>query len=179
MGFIVNKKIKTSDGRDIDSFYVRIESYCINRPTGYLFVSTRHYIDQESAKKSHGLYIGDSWDHSGAISVNISYDDVDFHDFQHGFRYNLTEYVQVPVEVNRSSWSHEPMEYIDFDDDGNEIIKNIVEWRETITTETEIQTKEKINLDIVGDDIYSYAYNRIIDSYSEIFGSDNIINETF
>jgi hypothetical protein len=93
-------------------------------------------------------------------------------------RYPLTETVTVPIQVRKSDWSHELIEYIDFDEDGNEVVKERREWTEIVTYETENQPRTKINIDVVNDNVYQYAYSKLIEEYTDIFGSANIINET-
>jgi hypothetical protein len=175
MGFVVNKEITTDNGRSFSSFYVRIDSYIINKTNGFLAVSAGHYSDKEAAAQS---YVEDGINSSGRISYSISYDDIVNSQFPHVRRYPLTETVTVPIQVRKSDWSHELIEYIDFDEDGNEVVKERREWTEIVTYETENQTRTRINIDLVNDNVYQYAYNRLIEEYSDIFGSANIINET-
>jgi hypothetical protein len=175
MGFVVNKEITADNNVTLSSFYVRIDNYVVSKINGLLMVSVGHYSDKEAAAQP---YVEDGMNSSGRIGYNMSYDNITNSQFPYVRRYTLTETVTVPIQVKKSDWSHELMEYIDFDDDGNEVIKERREWTETVTYETEDQTRTRINIDLVNTNVYQYAYNRLIDEYSDIFGSANIINET-
>lgn len=175
MGFIVNKEITTNNNVSLSSFYVRINNYVINKLSGNLTVGVGHYTDKESASQ---LYVEDGMNFSGNIGFNMSYGDVSNFEFPSVRRYQLTETVTAPIQVRKSDWSHELIEYIDFDENGNEVVKERREWTETVTYETENQPRTKINIDLVNDNVYKYAYDRLIEEYGDIFGSTNIINET-
>jgi hypothetical protein len=175
MGFIVNKTISTLTHGTLSSFYVRIDNYHIDKHNGALSVAVGHYPDKESASR---IYIEDSGKPTNRIGVRISYDDVADFDFPPFRVYSLTESVTVPVQVKKSNWSHELIEYIDFDENGNEIVKEKREWTEVITYETENQPRTRINLDLIGSDLYGYTYNKLIADYKITFGASNVINET-
>lgn len=175
MGFVVNKTITTDNNLTLSSFYVRIDNYVISKFNGTLSVSVGHYTDKESASK---LYIEEGAKSMGKIGIKISYDDVVDFQFPLFRTYNLTESVTVPVQVRKSDWSHELIEYVDFDENGNEVIRERREWTEVVTYVTENQSRTRINLDLVNGDAYAYAYNKLIEDYEAIFGSSNIINES-
>jgi hypothetical protein len=175
MGFVVNKEITTDNNVSLSSFYVRINNYVINKANGNLIIGVGHYTDKESAAQP---YIEDGVNFSGNIGFTMSYDDVSDFQFSPVRRYPLTETVTVPIQVRKSEWSHELIEYIDFDEDGNEVVKERREWTEIVTYETENQPRTRINIDVVNDNVYQYAYSKLIDEYMDIFGSVNIINET-
>jgi hypothetical protein len=175
MGFVVNKEITLENNVTLSSFYVRIDNYIVSKINGLLMVSVGHYSDEESASQG---YVEDGINSSGKIGLRMSYDDFVNIQFPNVRRYSLTEEVTVPVQVRKSDWSHELIEYVDFDESGNEVIRERREWTEIVTYETENQTRTQINIDLVNGDLYQYAYTKLIAEYSDIFGSSNIINET-
>ncbi len=175
MGFVVNKEITADNGGNLSSFYVRIENYVVNKITGFMAVSIGHYLDKEAAAQP---YIEDGIDCSGRIGFTLSYDTVINLQLPTVRRYPLTETVTVPIQIKISDWSHELIEYIDFDENGNEVIKERREWTQIVSYEMEDQERTRINIDLVNGDLYQYAYNKLIEEYKNIFGSANIINET-
>lgn len=59
MGFVVSQPVETFLGETFDSFYVRIENYLINKPSGVLGISVAHYESPEAASSNFSKYIGD------------------------------------------------------------------------------------------------------------------------
>ena len=83
---------------------------------------------------------------------------------------------QVTVTTYSSSFSTQDIEYTDFDDDGNEVIKTRQQSIETIHTGSTDVVKNRVNLDLMTGSIYTYAYEKIIDEYAKVYGSENISN---
>lgn len=185
MGFVVKHPIKSMDGKSYDEFYVRIENYQLNKVLGNVGVSIAHYEDTASAKKAIPDYFEDAPDGSGRISAAISIDDtvvdedgnVLFPDWQMWYQYPLTEKVTVQEEVKTSTWAPKQVEYIDFDEDGNEVTKTKEEWFETIEVTYKDVEKTLKNIQLLGPDPYSYCYALLKGTYAEIFGEENIIDE--
>ena len=51
MGFIVEKQVDFPGGINLDSFYVRIESYVLNRSVGQLDILVGHYTNEKGVRK--------------------------------------------------------------------------------------------------------------------------------
>lgn len=187
MGFIVKHPIKTAGQKEYDEFYVRIENYQLNKVLGHIGVTTAHYETPEAAKLAIPDYLEDTEDGSGRISVGMIYDDLQptvdengnevYPTFQTWYSFPLTETVTVQEEVKTSNWAPRQVEYIDFDEDGNEVTKTKEEWFETITTTYKDVEKTLKNINLINSDPYGYAYNKIKQTYGEIFGEENIIDD--
>jgi len=187
MGFVVKYPIKTIDNKEHDEFYVRIENYQLNKVQGYIGVSVAHYETAESAKLAIPDILEDEGDGSGRIPAGMIYGDVGFvvdedgnekyPDFQFWYTFDLFETVVVQEEVKTSDWSPKTVEYIDFDEDGNEVIKTKEEWIETVAVTTVDVEKTKKNINLINGDPYGYAYSKLKSVYAEIFGKDNIVDE--
>lgn len=176
MGFIVKQPIETVEGNQYDEFYVRIEAYQIIKIFGELGVTVAHYDSPESAKLAMPDYLEDSpTGNFTQINVMMAYKG-EMKEWPMWYRFPLTEKVMVTETKNTSTWHPETVEYIDFDENGNEVVKTKEEWFETVSSETVTSEKTKKNLDLIGENVYEYAYTRLREVYSEIFGSENIID---
>ena len=176
MGFIVTGSI-TENGnlnRQVDSFYVRIENYTLHKTTGDLVVNSTHYISKES---SSGMpiykedYVG--LDASGTLLNQFIYEDESYN-YAYPLEFPLTESVQVEQTSYSSSFADQIVEYIDFDDDGNEISAHRTESIETIITGSEMVTKSKIDINIITGSMFKYAYKVTKDHYKSVFGASNV-----
>ena len=159
MGFIVTGSIRENGNlnREVDNFYVRIENYVIHKTTGDLLVNTAHYISKASSS-AHPIYKEDytGIDASGHLINQFNYNSSDYN-FAAPFEFSLTTDEQVQQTTYSSSFSDQVIEYIDFDDDGNEITAYRTESIETITTGSETVTKSKININLITGSLYEYA----------------------
>jgi len=86
----------------------------------------------------------------------------------------LTSSEQVTVTTYSSSFVDRMVDYIDYDDAGNEVTKQRNQAIEVISTGSEEVTKSKIRMDLITGSIGEYAYGRLITHFSEIFGSGNV-----
>jgi hypothetical protein len=174
MGFIVKQTIETIDGNQYDEFYVRIESYQIFKIFGDLGVTVAHYDSPESAKKSIPDYLEDSpTGKHGPLNVNFSYNG-ESKEWPMWYSFPLVEKVEITETKYNSTWAPEVVEYIDFDENGDEIIKTREEWFESITSEIVVVEKTKKNINLIEPDLYTYAYDKIKAVYADVFGLDNI-----
>jgi len=187
MGFIVKHAIKTSEQKEHDEFYVRIENYQLNKVMGHIGATVAHYETPEAAKLAIPDYIEDIQDGSGRIPTGMIYGDVQttvdedgkeiYPIFQTWYNFPLTETVTVQEEVKTSTWAPRTVEYVDFDENGNEVIKTKEEWFETVETTYNDIEKTLKNLSLIGSNPFTYAYNKLKESYGEIFGIENIIDD--
>lgn len=176
MGFIVKQPIETFDGKQYDEFYVRIEGYQIIKPFGELGVTIAHYDSTQSAKDSIPDYLEDSpTGLTGPLPVSMSYNR-EWKEWPMWYNFPLTEKVTVMETTYSSSWHPETIEYIDFDEDGNEVTKTKEEWFETITSSSLPVEKTLKNLNLISGSLYDFAYGKIKDVYKDIFGENNIID---
>tara|TARA_B100000780_G_scaffold49221_1_gene30518 strand:- start:7077 stop:7616 length:540 start_codon:yes stop_codon:yes gene_type:complete len=175
MGFLVTGSIETTSGTSLNSFYVRIEDYKINKPLGDIYVHLEHYTNSEAAAQAHPQYKEDyaKSDASGTLPLTFTYDSVAYN-WRNGKLFPLTTPEDVTVTTYSGSFSNSEVEYIDFDDDGNEVTKTRNERVETITTGSAVVTKNKINLNLITGSVYEYAYKEVKDFYKTIFGASNV-----
>lgn len=187
MGFIVKHPIKSSERKEYDEFYVHIESYQLNKVLGSIGATVAHYETPEAAKLALPDYMEDQYDGSGRIPTGMIYGELEttvdengkeiYPIFQTWYSFPLTEKVIVQEEIKTSNWAPRTVEYVDFDEEGNEVIKTKEEWFETITTTYEDVEKTFKNMNLINGDPYGYAYGKIKETYGEIFGQENIIDE--
>lgn len=187
MGFIVKHPIKTSEQKEYDEFYVRIENYQLNKVLGHIGATVAHYETPEAAKLAIPDYLEDESDGSGRIPTGMIYGELEttvdengkeiYPIFQTWYKFPLTENVTVQEEVKTSTWAPRTVEYVDFDENGNEVIKTKEEWFETITTTYKDVEKTLKNINLINGDPYGYAYTKIKEAYGEIFGQENIVDE--
>jgi hypothetical protein len=176
MGFIVSQSIEELDGLSHDSFYVRIENYQVNKFYGYVGVSVAHYDSYENLKASNSDYLEDRNTAGRRLNVSMSYNG----EWKHWPMWNtypLTQSVMVTQTNYSSSWHPEVVNYIDFDDEGNEITGSREEWFETVYTSSMEVPKTLINISLITGSVYDYAYNQLKNTYGKIFGSENIIDK--
>jgi hypothetical protein len=86
----------------------------------------------------------------------------------------LTSSEQVTVTIFSSSFEDRMVDYIDYDDDGNEVTKQRSQAIEVISTGSEEVTKSRIRMDLITGSIGEYAYGRVKQHFIEKFGSDNV-----
>lgn len=175
MGFTVTGSITDNFGRSVDNFYVRIGHYNIQKPMGFVCSTTEHYTTKESASWAHPEYREDilKVDAEGLLTPQFTYNSIDYN-FAYPFEFPLTESVQVEELVYSSSFVDQEIEYIDFDDDGNEITKTRTESIETVHTSSQLVNKSKININLITGSVYEYAYNETKNYYKSIFGASNV-----
>jgi hypothetical protein len=131
MGFIVSQSVEDRSGNYYDSFYVRIEGYQLNKVQGYIGTSVSHYESKEAAKSNIPDYIDYSTEPFGRINVSMSYND-EWKEWPMWYKFPLTQSVIVTETHYSSSWHPETINYVDFDEEGNEITGSREEWIETV-----------------------------------------------
>ena len=176
MGFYVTASIE-HDGNSYDNFYVRIENYNLQKPHGNVKAIIAHYKDKAGALKAIPEYIEDIHVNNAEDMLHLTHK-IDGVEKTHEWIYDLPikEKKTVTVTTYSSSFSTQEIEFTDFDDDGNEVTKTRTQQIETIHTGSANVVKNKVNLDLITGSIYPWAYEKIIDKYSEIYGSENISN---
>jgi len=176
MGFYVTASIE-NDGNSYDNFYVRIENYAVRKHNGNVAVNIAHYMSKEGAAKAMPPHIEDIHQNSGEelLRLTHTYNGIE-KSYPFHYEFPLTEEETVMVTTYSSSFSTQQIEYTDFDDDGNEVIKTRDQQIETVHTGSQNVVKNKVNLDLMTGSIYTYAYEKIINEYAKVYGSENINN---
>lgn len=176
MGFIVSQSIETFFGDQLDSFYVRIENYQLDKLRGIVGTSVAHYETPQAAASNFPKYLEDTPEPYGRVPVSMSYDG-EWKEYPMWYEFPVTASVVVIEPFTSSSFHTELVDYIDFDENGDEVVKQREETFETITSGSREVEKTLLDLGLITGSIYEYSYGRVKQAYSEIFGSENIIDE--
>jgi hypothetical protein len=176
MGFIVSQSVETFLGETLDSFYVRIEGYQLDKLRGFIGTSVAHYTTPEAAVANFPKHIEDIPSPYGRVPTSMSYNG-EWKEYPMWYQFHVTESVIVPTMVYSSSFYYETVDYIDFDNDGNEIISQREEKIEVVTSESVDVSKSLITIGSITGSIYDFCYNKVKEQYSSVFGSENIIDE--
>lgn len=172
MGFIVKKEVDVKDIGKLSEFYVNIDKYTVYRNRSCLDILAAHFYSPEAAKSSSGNFFGDTPDYDGYIPTSMSFD---------GKQINYNPRLSVDLFVEESG--HEPYmsssikkitnEYIDFNDDGEEVVKEEVKY---VVEETTSTTKLKKQINTIEGNIYQFAYEKIKQKYKEDFHPCTIVD---
>jgi hypothetical protein len=164
MGFIVKKKVDVRGVGELDQFYVRVDKYTIYRNRSSLDVLTGHFNSVESAASASGIFFGDYNDYSNQLPTSMS---VDGNQINYNPRLSINLGSNTTVEPYlSSSIAKDSTPYIDFDDEGNEIEKEKVEYYQVEEMST---VKLKKDISIIADNIYEFAYEKLKEKYKRDF----------
>jgi len=86
----------------------------------------------------------------------------------------LTHSEQVTVTTYSSSFEDKMVDYIDYDEDGNEVTKQRAQRIAVLHTASSEVTKSKIDMDIITGSAYVYAYERVKQALQDQFGASNV-----
>ena len=176
MGFIVSQSIETFFGDQLDSFYVRIENYQLDKLRGVIGTTVAHYETPEAATATFPKYLEDTPAPYGIVPVSMSYNG-QWQEYPMWYNFPVTASVTVTEPFTSSSFHTELVDYIDFDENGDEVVMQREETFETITTGSREVEKTLIDLGLVTGSIYEHSYAKVKQIYSEMFGSENIIDQ--
>ena len=176
MGFIVSQSVETFLGKTLDSFYVRIENYQLNKIKGIIGTAVAHYETPEAANANFPNYLEDIPSPYGRVPTSMSYNG-EWKHYDMWYKFYVTSSVTVTEQFTSSSFYTELVDYIDFDENGDEIVSQREEVFENITTGSREIQKTLLNIGSITGSIYEYSYKKIKEVYSEMFGSENIIDE--
>lgn len=175
MGFLVKQPIETFEGNHLDEFYVRIEHYQLDKLRSTIGITVGHYETPEAANANFPKYLEDAPTPYGRVATLMTYNGEEKeYPLWYSFKIYSSQLVTETYQV--STWSTETVDYIDFDENGNEVKKQREEPFENITTETREITKTLLDIGSITGNIYDYSYNKIKETYGQIFGSENIID---
>lgn len=175
MGFIVKQPIDTFDGNHLEEFYVRIEHYQLDKLKGTIGVSFAHYESTDAANANFPKYLEDTPSPYGRVATTMTYNG-ETKEYPMWYPFNIHTPQVITESYPVSTWHTETVNYVDFDENGDEIIKQREESFETITTETREITKTLLDIGSITGSIYDYCYGRLKEIYGEMFGSENIID---
>lgn len=178
MGFIVNTPIISRDGHEYENFYVRIENCLLNKVTSTLMVVLAHYDSFDSARLCIGDYLEDDGDASGQLGTTLMVSgSTELMEYPMHYEYNLTSTEIIPTETIRIVNEPSEVEYVDFDEDGNEYTATKTEYFDVGYPEIIDIVKTKRTIGDITDNVYEYGYTLLKQTYGELFGVDKIIDE--
>ncbi len=176
MAIQINAPITSLNKGLLTAAVVKIESYRINKFAGLYECTVTMWKDLEDAAKCKPLYkedifceIKDRKIHPYPVSPELVYEGKEV-----VYPTYITFELYTPVEVDEEYIENEDREetYNTFDDEGN-----VVQRTRTVSvpvSKTRRVTKNKIDISIVENDPYGWAYNKLKEALGEIFGAENL-----
>jgi|MDTC01.3.fsa_nt_gb uncharacterized protein YjbJ (UPF0337 family) len=175
MGLYITGSLTDAFGEVYSNYYTRIDGYFIDKALGNLQIRVGNYIDKIAAAKSFPIYQEDYADSDayGYIAAPVN---TGSYSWGQGpdLVYPLTQSETLTVTTYSQSWQDQLVDYIDYDDDGNEITVQRTESIEVITTGSEQQIKSRITLGNITGSLYDYSYEKVKDFFVEIYGINNV-----
>tara|TARA_R110000796_G_scaffold138473_1_gene254566 strand:- start:48 stop:575 length:528 start_codon:yes stop_codon:yes gene_type:complete len=172
MGLLITGSVTNHSGEQFDHFYARIDHYQLQKSLGHVCTTLGFYESKETAENMFPAYQEDYLGNDA--SGNLGKTSKDGEVIQSYIEFPLTSSEQVTVTSYSSSLEDRMVDYIDYDDDGNEVTKQRTQAIEVITTGSEEVTKSRIRMDLITGSLGEYTYDRLKTHFGEIFGSSNI-----
>jgi hypothetical protein len=182
MALQINQEIETINKGIVTNPYLRIEAYRIDKILGVFLVTTAMFRDKADADSNKFVYHedyaqpSDRIHQTGPIATLITYNDNSFEypvvvEFPLGVPEVVTEDIYEDQEVTRT------IVYNDFDENGDIVEKTREETTiEKVKTGTHEVTKSKMDISVIGEDPYGWAYAKLKTHYEGIFGAENVID---
>lgn len=178
MGFIVNHKVENATHGSLDTFYVRIEMYRIDKIHMKLYTTVKCYTSADGAYKT--------WldnrlnDYAGSFLIgNVKWDDeeIDLNELN-SFEFSLVKEVDIEQPIYEIQTKTRYVPYFDFDDEGNVVEKEgEEEYEEEVEVGTESVTVKELDLTpIIETSIFEVAYEKVKQEYGRVFGNEYIID---
>jgi len=164
MGFKVIKNVEVREIGNLSEFYVRIDKYTLYKNRSCFDVLTGHFLSPEAAQSASGEFFNDTSDYDGYIPTSMSFDGKQVN---YNPRLSVDLYEEVDSEpYTSSSIEKQVTEYVDFTDDGTEVMKERVEY---VVQETTSTVKQRKKLDIISGSIFEFIYGKLKQKYQEDF----------
>ena len=173
MGFLITGSVISQKGTTHDHFYTRIDHYQLQKSLGHVCTTLGFYESKESTVGMFPIHQEDYLTTSDS-SGHLGFVEKDGEMIESYIEFPLTSSEQVTVTSYSSSFEDRLVDYIDYDDDGNEVTKQRTQAIEVITTGSEEVTKSRIRMDLITGSLGEYSYDRLKTHFEEIFGSDNV-----
>ena len=179
MGFIVNQKVEHDLHGELNSFYVRIEMYCLDIINMKLCTTVICYTSPNGAKTTHIDSRLNEYTSSKLIAT-VMWDnkEIDLNDL-HYFEFSLAKEVDIEQPVYERQAKTRMGTFFDFDDEGNVIEKEgEEEYEEEVQIGTEVVTVKELDLTpITETSIFDIAYEKVKKEFGNVFGDEHIIDE--
>ena len=172
MGLTITGSLTGRNGEFYDGCYARIDHYGLIKSLGYVTTTIGFYKSKEEAEPAFPTYQEDYADSDasgtifGGLKIGPGEEDV----FPLYMEFPLTHSEQVTVTTYSSSFEDKMVDYIDYDEDGNEVAQRIA----VLHTASSEVTKSKIDMDIITGSAYVYAYERVKQALQDQFGASNV-----
>ena len=182
MALQINQEIETINKGIVTNPYLRVEAYRIDKILGYFLVTTALFRDKADADTNKFVYQEDYAQpidrapQTGPIATLITYNDNSF-EYPVVIEFPLVVSEVVTEDIYEDQEVTKTITYNDFDENGDEIIAQREEEFETITSGSREVQKTLLDLASITGSVYEYSYAKVKEIYSEIFGSENIIDE--
>lgn len=182
MALQINQEIETLNKGIITNPYVRIEAYRIDKMLGVLIAVVAMYTNKAEAASNSFVYSEDFLDpltrapQPGPISPDIIFNDQPIqypvvNEFPLITPEEITQDVYETIDMVRT------ITYNDFDENGDIVERTREEaYTENVKTGTETIIKSKIDISVIGNDPYGWAYGKLKIALEEIFGAGNVID---
>lgn len=182
MALRINREIETINKGLVTEAYYRIESYHIDKPTGFMVVSGALYANKQDADESKFTYHEEILDplnrpyKPGPVATLITLDGSSF-EYPTLFDIPISVEETVTEDVFEEKTMTRTVKYFDFDENGEIIEKTREEeYIDRQKTGTKQVVKSKIDLSIVKLDPYKWAYEKIKPALEVAFGQGNVID---
>ena len=176
MGLTITGSLTGRNGEFYDGRYARIDHYGLIKSLGYVTTTIGFYKSKEEAEPAFPTYQEDYADSDasgtifGGLKIGPGEEDV----FPLYMEFPLTHSEQVTVTTYSSSFEDKIVDYIDYDEDGNEVTKQRAQRIAVLHTASSEVTKSKIDMDIITGSAYVYAYERVKQALQDQFGASNV-----
>lgn len=178
MGFIVEKQVDFPGGINLDSFYVRIESYVLNRAVGQLDILVGHYTNQKGAKLALPKYVEDIPLNNASATLPYEFsvkEGTVKTDRYLSFSLSGSSPVAVEEYVDYQKTEMVDQEIIDYDDEGNEIKTFDSKKIRVQVSSSRMENKTKtFDHDFKENNLIDFAYSKVKNIYNKKFGSENV-----
>lgn len=167
MGFIVKKEVEVKDIGNLSEFYVRIDKYTVYNQRSCLDLLAGHFYSPDAAISCSGTHF--TFDHipdyDGYIPTSMSFDGKQVN---YNPRLSIDLYVEevVPETYLSASIKEIKSEYIDFNEDGEEQIKEEIKY---VIEETPTNIKLKKHIQLIEGNLYKFAYEKLKEKYEKDF----------
>ena len=195
MGLIVSASYMNNQSNE-ESFYSRIELYQVTKDNPHLQIKMRYFLNKDYADMASEEWAGQKTkNYSGFVDPLIWDDDyvynpivsgsIDTETFITGGYVQLSTWYAFPLTSSKEfttsyiseSISTQIVQYIDFDEDGNEITGS---REEIIVTETPVT--ESVSIDRAYDmtqitgSLFEFGYQKMKEKFQLIFGSQSVFD---
>lgn len=193
MGLLVTASYMNHSSNE-ESFYSRIELYQVTKDNPHIQVKVNYYLSKEYAemateeyplqksKDFRGLITPLIWDdeyvYNPIVSGSIDFDTFvtgGYHQIESWYLFPLTSSKEETTSYISESVTTEIVDFIDFDEDGNEITGSREEIVVTQTPVTEsIIRHDWYDMTQITGSLFEFGYDKLKEKFITMFGEDNV-----